>query len=435
MSLNLLNPSGKTATTPRRARRELTTYFQADDGCGFNLQPGDHIVLQTHGLPAGGAERQWVYLAQALEAFGYRVTFVTHYSLDGENAHYLSLLRRSAVRLFDLTRMDELDVFRNLPGIPNMAAMVKETRIDLIETLLRLIAAFNLLKPKAVLAQLDDSNVLSGVAARFCGIGRFVASFRNYNPSHFWFAHDSYLPCYRLLARSGAVRFSGNSSAGNNDYADWIGIPRRRVTFIPNAIDTEAFPEPADAKIQELRASLAIRKDESVLLGVFRLQPEKDPKTFIEVSRRVATAMPNVKVLLAGVGPMRSELQQLVTNIGLENRFQFLGQRTDVSVLMALADVVLLTSRREGMPNVLMEAQLMKTPVVATRAGGTPDTVIDLRTGLLRPIGHVEGLARACIDILNDKAQAIAMGLAGRRHVLASFPKELIAEHFIRLLQ
>src|SRR5258708_5579032 len=106
--MQVVQPSGEDEMTPKRARRELERYFQATDGRGFKLQPGDHIVLQTHGLPAGGAERQWVYLAQALDAAAYRVTFVTHYSLDGDNAYYLPLLTRSGVRLFDVSRMDEI---------------------------------------------------------------------------------------------------------------------------------------------------------------------------------------------------------------------------------------------------------------------------------------------------------------------------------------
>ena len=94
---------------------------------------------------------------------------------------------------------------------------------------------------------------------------------------------------------------------------------------------------------------------------------------------------------------------------------------------MSIASVVLLASRYEGTPNVLMEAQLAGVPVVATRVGGTPDCVIDGVTGLLADKDDVDGLADRCIAILSDAKLAADMGSRGRDLMRAHFGKARVA--------
>ena len=420
---------------PETARRELERYFSSHDE-SFELKSGDHVVVCTHSLHPGGAERQWIYLAQGLDAAGYRVTFVTFSSLLGPGGHYLPLLKRSGIRLFDTSTLDKFNVARNSPRVPHLESVLAATGIPLIDHLRRLTTAFNSLKPRAVFAQLDDGNLLCGVSARLSNVPRVVLSFRNYNPSRLgWFFEEWYLPCYTLLATSAAVRFTGNSQDANNDYADWIGIPRKRILHIPNVVDSEWFCLPNPSEVAELRARLGIASNQPVVLGVFRLHPEKDPETFLHVVRHIINEVPNLKVLLAGVGPMKSQLESKIIEQGIEHNFQFLGLRSDINVLMALADIVLLTSRMEGMPNVLLEAQLMETPVVATCTRGAAQVVRNSITSILCPIGDVQSLANACIRLLRDKSRAREMGAAGRCYVLENFPKAVLAERYIKALE
>ena len=401
---------------------ELKRFFRPNDGQDFELKKGDRIVVCTNGLPPGGAERQWVYLAQSLSAIGYNVSFVTFSPLVGVNAHYLPLLKSFRVPLLDASMLSDVDVHRSVPKLRYLKALVAATGTELPADLLRIIAAFSLARPKVVFAQLDDPNLLCGIAGRFCSVPRVIVSFRNYNPTHFdWIYRDWYLACYRLLARSGAIRFTGNSRAANRDYADWIGIARERVHYLPNVVDPASFSMPDDSEIEDLRRGLGIGPDAPVLLGAFRLFPEKDPYTFMDVVRRVQAALPDLKVLVAGFGPMREALEKRVAEYELDESVVFLGSRQDMNKLMRLADVVLLTSIKEGMSNVILEAQLMGTPVVGTAIPGIADVARHDDTGYLRPVKDVEGLAAACIRLLTDKSLATAMGDNGRRHVLENF--------------
>jgi glycosyltransferase involved in cell wall biosynthesis len=290
-------------------------------------------------------------------------------------------------------------------------------------------------KPKVVFSQLDHPNILAAFAAHFAGVPRVVVSFRNYNPTNFpYLQNDWFLQAYRLISKSDRVFFSGNHVGANEDYADWIGIARTRVAHIPNAIEREMFATPTDMQVEGLKAELGITPNTLVILGVFRLSAEKDPIAFLEVCSQVALSFPNMRALIIGMGPMQQEMLTRIEELSLGAQVSLLGRRSDVNAFMGLADVFLLASRREGMPNVLMEAQLMALPVVATRAGGTATTVVEGKSALLTDVGDVTGLAAACIKLLSDPALRKAMGQAGLRYIFESFPKKLLGERYLQLV-
>jgi glycosyltransferase involved in cell wall biosynthesis len=126
-------------------------------------------------------------------------------------------------------------------------------------------------------------------------------------------------------------------------------------------------------------------------------------------------------------------MEKLTRELGLEANVTLLGRRNDVAALMSCSSLLLLTSTHEGMPNVVMEAQLLGLPVVATRAGGTADLVLDGVTGSLRPIGDVRGLANACLSILNDPELRRRMGEAGRMHMAQDFSRKAMTDRYIAL--
>jgi asparagine synthase (glutamine-hydrolysing) len=414
-----------------RKRALLDDLFANSTPPPIDLRSGDPVVVCTHDLSAGGAERQWVYLAMALRDRGYRVTFVVYENLTGQHAHYLPLLERSEIPLVQTARFPATHHLQLWPkGMP-----ADLLRIDFgpgCEHLLALTAAFAAARPKAVFAQLDYPNIVAGFAAHIAGVPRFVMSFRNYNPTNFPYLNEKWiLPAYRELCRSGRVVMSGNHRGANNDYAHWIGVPPERVAHIPNAIEPEFFPTPTPKALAELNEELGIAPDTHVILGVFRLSAEKDPLSFVEVCARALGAEPDGRAFLAGLGPMQNDIEEKIMTLGMTGRIRLLGRRPDVNVLMKRASVFLLTSQKEGMPNVVMEAQLMGTPVVATDAGGTRDTVIEGRTAILAAVGDVEALAEAVVGLLRDPGRARAMGDAGRAHVLSAYPREKLAERYL----
>ncbi|MDB5685393.1 MAG: putative Asparagine synthetase 1, partial [Sphingomonas bacterium] len=418
----------------RLGNEDLSRLFQAGgehSAEDFALRPGDPVVVCTHALPPGGAERQWVYLAQALHEAGYDVTFVVYHPIEGENAHYLSALTDAGIPVLEASRIPLADQIALWPKTPAALRLVRSQLIPDSDKLFALVAAFARVRPKVVFSQLDEPNLFTAFAAEVTGVPLHIMSFRNYNPTNFSYLNkDWYEPAYRLLtARPGTVA-SGNHRDANRDYADWIGIAADSVHYVPNVIDPASFPAADPGAIARVRAEFGVDSDTPIILGALRLSAEKDPIKFVEVCAAALEMVPGSIALIAGVGPLEPLVRERIEELGMADRILLLGRRSDVNLLMRIASVCLLTSRMEGMPNVLMEAQLLGVPVVATAVGGVPDVLIDQVTAYLYPPADVRGMAGACAELMRNPARAREMGAAGRAHVLSAFPKAALVDKY-----
>lgn len=395
------------------------------------LRPGDSIVVCTHSLVPGGAERQWVYLARSLHEAGYDVTFVVYQPLEGEGAHYLPVLLEAGICVLDASAIPLAEQIRLWPKDEHALALLRADLIPDRDKLFALVAAFARVAPRAIFSQLDEPNLFAGFAAEVISVPLHVMSFRNYNPQHFSYLNkDWYRTAYRVLAQRTGCLLTGNHDGANRDYADWIGVPEERVHRVANVLDPEDFPQPTAAAMARARHELGLAEGTPLVVGVFRLSSEKDPGSFIEVCAKVLRERPDAMVLIAGVGPLGTQIVEQIEEHALADRILMLGRRSDINVLLGLASVCLLTSRYEGTPNILMEAQLIGVPVVATRVGGVPAVVVEGRTALLHEIGDVEGLAASCLALLNAPEHARAMGQAGRQHLLTAFPRQELVRNY-----
>ncbi len=392
------------------------------------LKRGDRIVVLTHALPPGGAERQWVCLATTLKKMGMAVTFVVQNRLVGNDAHYLSVLRDADI---------EVVIACDLPYATEAARLAARLQPSMNEfseatKLAQTVNALRLAKPRIVYAQLDEPNIVAAMAGLLCDVDRVVLSFRNYNPSNFDYFHRSwFLAAYRSVVASRKVVLTGNFSGANDDYAHWIGLSRDRIFTIPNAMDKEIFSPPTIAELSNLRAELDLPSGTPIVLGVFRLAKEKRPIDFVRVAQRIIAENGSVHFLLAGVGPFEEEIRKTISGSILENRFRILGRRSDVNVLMGISTLLLHTAGLEGMPNVIMEAMQSGLPVVATDAGGTRDLVSNERTGFMHEIGDVEGLAASCLRLLGDPKLAREMKEAASTDVSHKFAPERMATQYL----
>jgi glycosyltransferase involved in cell wall biosynthesis len=128
------------------------------------------------------------------------------------------------------------------------------------------------------------------------------------------------------------------------------------------------------------------------LLSVGRLHPVKDHAFLVRACHRLKREEISFLCQIAGDGPERPHLARLVTDLGLENEIQFLGQvsRERLRLLYRAADLVVVTSRSEGIPLVLMEAMAQGTPVLAPAITGIPELVLPGQTGFLYEPGSLE---------------------------------------------
>jgi glycosyltransferase involved in cell wall biosynthesis len=132
---------------------------------------------------------------------------------------------------------------------------------------------------------------------------------------------------------------------------------------------------------------------------------------------------------------LRTELEQLAGEMGLREAVHFLGTRADVPELLALLDVLLLTSRNEANPVSILEALSCGKPVVATRVGSVPETVLDGQVGYLVEPGGAGAMARRVVELFRDPARAKALGAAGRQSVIDRWSLDQMVRGYEQLLE
>ncbi|MDQ7857906.1 MAG: glycosyltransferase family 4 protein [Armatimonadota bacterium] len=172
-----------------------------------------------------------------------------------------------------------------------------------------------------------------------------------------------------------------------------------------------------------------------VALFVGVLEAPKAPEVLIDAWCRVANRLPTARLVMVGEGPLRATLEETVRRLGLPGRIKFLGTvpRPRLVDLLDEAWCLVLPSRSEGLPRVILEAMGRGRAVVASRVGGIPELVEDHITGLLVPPEDPIPLAEALVKVLSDRSLAEAMGLAGRARAEARDPAREFEEGVARL--
>ncbi|WP_421902064.1 glycosyltransferase [Maridesulfovibrio sp.] len=377
------------------------------------------IVQYIGGLGPGGAERQLCNVSRSLIKTGLALDVLCTYELNGRSAHYCDLLSSCGVSSSmagdsSFKRLAEsMSIHRNvgktifLPHVPTrIASQVYSLYGELIER-----------RPQILHCWLDQPNIMGGLAGYLAEVPVILLSTRNLNPSWFPRFNEPYFKeWYNVFSQSERFVWLANSNAGALDYAKWLNVDPGLFRVIRNGVDFEHIH--ADTQAAELfRSEEGISVDAPMVLGAFRLDDEKRPLDFLETIRKVKQEIPDVVACIAGVGEMDAEVAKKVDRMGLGDTVRLLGRRVDIYRIMMSSNVLLLTSKFEGTPNVLLEAQYLKVPVVATKAGGSPEAMIHEKTGFVCDIGDIDTMAQSVVTILKNDQLAKSMGHAGHTFV------------------
>ncbi|HVE31923.1 MAG TPA: glycosyltransferase family 4 protein [Gemmatimonadaceae bacterium] len=183
------------------------------------------------------------------------------------------------------------------------------------------------------------------------------------------------------------------------------GINPSLITVVPDGVDVHRPVEPASpATLAELGAQPT--GNAPLVVQVAQLVGHKDPINFIRAVAHARRIVPTLQALLVGEGPLRGEVEREIHTLMLDGVIHLTGFRADADALLAAADVVVLSSREEGMGSVLLDALAFGLPVAATRAGGIPEVIIDGECGLLADVRDPEGLGAAIARLITDTALA-----------------------------
>lgn len=189
------------------------------------------------------------------------------------------------------------------------------------------------------------------------------------------------------------------------------GVPASRGQVIYNPINVEAFQVPNLAA--GLRAEFGLTRQDLLVTNVGRITWWKGQDYFLQAMAEVKRSLPNAKALIVGSDQgvatdvaYHSKLEKLVSDLNLSDCVKFTGFRTDIPRIMAASDVVVHSSSEpEPFGRVIVEAMAAGCPVVATAAGGVPEIIENLSSGLLVPPKNVEKMATAIVHLLQNQKQ------------------------------
>lgn len=345
------------------------------------------LVYLIGQLGLGGSERQLLVLLEHLDRERHECcVIVFHPSPEGE-------------------------LHRELEGLGVTVVDVPEGRRGVFARLVFLYRAFRRLRPHVVHSWSAYANPYAGLAGRLARVPVRLGSLRT--TLHSTLMED--LPrLYRwLLLRSiGCLVVNSEKCAG--ELREW-GLADRRIELLRNCVPLPALDEEPAVDL----SALGIEPEHRLVGLVGNLRAVKDHLFFIDAMAGVLSGFPELRVLLIGQ-PLPSEpdyprwIEERIASHSLQDRVVLTGFRPDVPALVRRMEVLCLTSKSEGMPNVLLEAMAAARPVVATRVGGVPELVCDGENGFLIEPGDAAGFAGAVSRLLRDPDLARRMAENGR---------------------
>lgn len=383
------------------------------------------ITFVTTALSDGGAENQLVYLATQLQARGCW------------DARVISMLAPKAYTEKLLSAGIPVVSLGMRRGIPDPRAALK------------LAALLHRTQPQIVHSHMVHANLLARVTRLLYRVPVLISTAHNIDEGP-----DKRTPSVagRVFAGSGRVASSrwrergyrltdplcdlttNVSQAAVDRYIQVGAVPRAKIRFVPNGVDTAQF-RPDSAARERVRRDLGLEAH-FVWLAVARFEEAKDHGTMIRAFATLVRSHPAALLLMIGQGTLEPASKALAASLGLEDRVRFLGVRWDVPDLMNGADAYVMSSAWEGLPMVLLEAAAVGLPIVTTDVGGNSEIVSDGETGFVVPPRDPTTLARAMDQLATlpiDERRRI--GERGRARVGAQYSLDRVVDQWEALYQ
>ncbi|HVE89054.1 MAG TPA: glycosyltransferase [Burkholderiaceae bacterium] len=275
------------------------------------------------------------------------------------------------------------------------------------------------IRPALVHCWMDYCNTLAGTAAVMVGVPSIVLSCRSLAPDHFRIFQPYMRPAYRALLKRRPAVVLNNSQAGAIDYARWLAIPKDCVRVIHNGFQ---FPDPISPQSRlDIRKRYAISGSVKVVGSILRFSEEKRPRLLIDMAKELHAADDSLRFLFFGGGVLLQDMRAYVASLDLEDVIHLPGVTNTPWEVLAAMDLFVLTSRMEGLPNVLVEAQASGLPIVCTRVGGTTETFVENETGVSVPDATASSLAAVAGQILQDNNLHARMSARATMHARKVF--------------
>jgi glycosyltransferase involved in cell wall biosynthesis len=294
-----------------------------------------------------------------------------------------------------------------------------------VHVLWKLFLALRKFKPQIVQSFLFHANIVGRIAGWLARVPHRLSGIRV--AEH---RRASYLRLDRWTERLVQRQICVSQSVADFSVKSGCLSPQKLVV-IPNGVDLALFSSafPFDFQV------LGFEEEADVWITVGRLDAQKGPFVLLEAVHKLAPLYPNLRLLWAGAGSLKQEMQEWIEARGLQHVIRLIGWREDVPSLLRASKGFILASQWEGMPNVVLEAMAAGLATITTRVEGVEEIIQNAATGWLAPIGDSVELARVWSDVLEHPELRLQVAAAGQAHVGREFSWEKMVQRYEELYQ
>lgn len=346
-------------------------------------------VIATLGI--GGTEKQLVQLVKNLDRKKYNIT-VCCLTRGGPLLQEIEQIGIEVVVLNKRYKFDFFVIFR-------LASLMRKKKTDLIHT------------------YMFTSNTFGRLAAILAWVPIVISSERNVDSWKKWY----HRVIDRVLSRF-TDKIIANAHAVRKFYIEKVGINPKKILTVYNGIDLREFEQIATT--QEIKRHLNIDSSRYIVGSIGRLVKAKGYEYYIQAACQVLEKIPQTTFLIIGKGEEGENLKRLAERMSISDKVVFIGEEKRVRNVLEIIDVFVSSSLREGHSNVILEAMAMGKPVVATRVGGNPETIVGGQTGILVPPKDFRALARGIIKVLQNEEISKKLGEAAKERIREQFTIE-----------
>lgn len=362
-----------------------------------------HVMQIIDSMSLGGAEVLLRDLTHALLANNHRVSVC--YNTEGPIAKEIEAMGVPITRLPRLGRVDPVLLWR-------IYSKIKKAKPDIVHT------------------HLFKSDIHGRFAARLARVPVVISTLHNCNN---WAKNPILGRIYGANARLADYIIAVSEEV--RDYSiRYSHLDPKKITTIANAIPLARFRDSSCAG-GRIRQEFNIPSSASVIGIVARLTEQKDHDNFLHAAQKILNDAPETYFLIVGDGPLAASLKKLAVSLDIQNSTIFCGNRQDIPAVMAALDILVFSSRWEGLPVALLEGLASALPVVATNVGGIPGVIQNGITGFLVPPADPDALAYSCNTLIRDTALRERIGKAGCAHVQANYTMDGMVNKTISLYQ
>lgn len=283
---------------------------------------------------------------------------------------------------------------------------------------------WNVQRPDLIQAMLFHANMIAGLAIGPKPPVPYCLGVRVADPSK-----------WRLWLESRVARRAARVVCVSQSVADYtaahLHLPADRLVAIPNGVDVAALERRKPFDLTRLGVPAGRR----AITCVSRLVKQKGLDLLLHLLGALFEACPDHDLLLVGDGPDLNRLKQLVAEHQIAGRVHFAGWQAAVPEILLASDLMILPSRWEGMPNVLLEAMACARPVMCSAAEGVAEVLGPLADDQTAPVGNAQLLVRKAIAILQNSEFARQLGLRNRLRVDAEFSLQRMVQRYEDLFQ